>query len=76
MKHYYLSHCEYFYSDSEQKKLSELGIKVDFNIPMKLTQLVSASDRDKARNAVKPHMERNNKYIVTRCRIDFLIVGE
>jgi ribulose 1,5-bisphosphate synthetase/thiazole synthase len=48
---------------------------MDFNIPMKLTQLVCASNMENAKQAVKNQLEKSGKFIMTMCRIDYLIVG-
>ena len=62
-KKYYLSHSEYFYSDKEKDKICagmEISKrnKIDFLKPMKLTQLVCASDLEKAREAVTNQLEK------------------
>lgn len=75
-KRYYMSHSQYFYSAKEETNFKELGIDMDFNIPMRLTQLVCASNMENARQAVKSQLEKSGKFIVTMCRIDYLIVGE
>jgi hypothetical protein len=75
-KRYYMSHSEYFYTDDFKNKLNERFPGHDFSIEMKLSQLVCASNIVNARKAVKYQLEKDEKYIVTKCRIDYLIVGE
>lgn len=75
-KRYYMSHSEYFYSKKEEDNLKGMNIKIDFYKTMELSQLVCASNVEKAREAIKNQLEKSGKYIVTKCRIDFLIVGE
>lgn len=80
-KRYYMSHSEYFYSEKEKDRIySSMPIsmrnEINFSEPMKLSQLVCASNLEKAREAVKNQLEKDGRFIVTKCRIDFLIVGE
>lgn len=75
-KRYYMSHSEYFYSKTKEAELIEEGWVINFQSPMKLSQLVCASNIENARKAIKNQLEKNGKYIVTICRIDYLIVGE
>ena len=80
-KRYYMSHSECFYSEKEKDRIySSMPIsmrnEINFSEPMKLSQLVCASNLEKAREAVKNQLEKDGRFIVTKCRIDFLIVGE
>lgn len=80
-KRYYMSHSEYFYSDKEKDKIYgglpiSMRNEINFKEPMKLTQLVCASDMEKARKAVTSQLEKEGRFIVTMCRIDYLIVGD
>jgi len=80
-KKYYMSHSEYFYSEKEKDNIyasMPISIRngINFSEPMKLTQLVCATNIEKARKAVRNQLEKEGKFIVTKCRIDFLIVGD
>lgn len=72
-KRYYMSHSEYTYSDKNPmlQAMPQLKYHV-FDISM----LVCATDMEKARKAVKSVLEKEGMNIVTKCRIDYLIVGE
>jgi len=75
-KRYYLSHSEYVFTKSyleeQGKEFEELFAKE----PLKMTQLVCASDMEKAREAVVNQLEKDKKFLVLKCRIDYLIVGD
>jgi hypothetical protein len=80
-KKYYMSHSEYFYSEKEKDNIySGIPIsmrnQINFLDPMKLSQLVCASNRSEAKKAVLNQLNKEGKYIVTKCRIDYLIVGD
>lgn len=75
-KRYYMSHSEFFYSDSEKEKLRKIASDINFYVPMTLSQLVCASNMENARKAVINQLEKEGRYLVTKCRIDYLIVGE
>jgi hypothetical protein len=80
-KKYYMSHSEYFYSEKEKDNIySDIPIsmrnQINFLDPMKLSQLVCASNRSEAKKAVLNQLNKEGKYIVTKCRIDYLIVGD
>ena len=75
-KRYYMSHSEYLYSEKEQEKLKKIGVEIDFNKRIKLRQLVCATDMLNARAAVTSQLERNGEFLVLKCRIDYLIIGD
>jgi hypothetical protein len=72
-KRYYMSHSQYTYTDKHPKVIAMPELKYkSFDISM----LVCASDMEKARIAVKNVLEREGRNIVTKCRIDYLVVGD
>jgi len=73
-KRFYMSHSEYFYSDEEKNKITLTDM--DFSKPMQITQLVCASNIENARKAVVNAIEKEGRFVVTKCRIDFLIIGD
>lgn len=73
-KRYYLSHSEYFLREEYLKKM-ELPLSF-MDDKITLTQLVCATNQEKAREAVLRQLEGNGVYMVTQCRIDNLVVGE
>jgi len=75
-KRYYMSHSEFFFSKNEEENMKKLGAKIDFSKPMKISQLVCASNIENAKTAVKASIEKSGQYVVAKCRIDFLIVGD
>lgn len=72
-KRYYMSHSEYTYSDKHPILIAMPGLKYE---TFEISMLVCASDMEKAREAVKNTLEKDDRNIVTKCRIDYLIVGE
>jgi hypothetical protein len=78
-KRYYLSHSEYYYTDKAKKNILEYAPSFDIsylNEQKKLTQLVCASNLENARKAVTNQLEESGQYRVTRCRIDYLVIGD
>lgn len=77
-KRYYMSHTEYVYSDkakSDFKRLEAASL-FNFNDTLKLSQLVCATNQESAKKAVTKSIEESGEYLVLKCRIDYLIVGE
>ncbi|WP_179022039.1 hypothetical protein [Winogradskyella forsetii] len=75
-KRYYMSHSEYVYTDKWRDKFKEMDKFFDFNEPIKLSQLVCATNIDLARKAVIRQLEKSGEFLVLKCRVDYLIVGE
>lgn len=75
-KRYYMSHSEYVYTKEWQNKFIEMGKPFEFNEPIKLSQLVCATNMELARKAVTNQLEKSGEFLVLKCRIDYLIVGE
>ncbi len=73
-KRYYMSHSEYFFTDEYREK-NNIPDSMKYH-EFKLTQLVCATNQEKAREAVIRQLEGNKTYLVTKCRIDNLIVGD
>ena len=65
-KRYYFAHTEYVYQDEELNDV--FGV-------LKLTQLVCASNMEKAKEAIQKQLEEEGKYLILKNRIDFPIVG-
>ncbi len=75
-KKYYNSRTEYVFTDEYMKSVDE-GFYLKFkNELFKLDQLVCASNMENARKAVKDELEKSKQYLVLKCRIDYLIVGD
>ncbi len=75
-KRYYLSHSEYVYSNSYLMNQEKDFMERFKDETFKLTQLVCASDLEKAQKAVTNQLEKDKKFLVLKCRIDYLIVGD
>ncbi|MCV9934564.1 hypothetical protein OIU80_19965 [Flavobacterium sp. LS1R47] len=68
-----MSHSEYSYSDKNPILTAMPSLKYE---SFQISMLVCASDMEKAKTAVKKVLERDGMNIVTKCRIDYLIVGD
>lgn len=72
-----MSHSEYCFNPDHIKKTSDNEIKHAMEEErFKISQLVLASTKENARIAVINSIEENGQFLVLRCRIDDLIIGE